>query len=449
MYVEEVPNDAASTVLHVIGRNHGKPQKYFYRRFAFGTWTAWEPVKVDIEGDHLALVKWRDRLHLFWVTFSFVSKAAPLAKQNSSASTTQLVSLDFNDLTQNLSSIAPQKQVQLQLNWSEYFQGKWSDRKSSDLSRATPINVPADYTPLSSYIHVAKETDAAGNEGAVKIILDGWILQAFRLVGKNSEPTLSGTGYEWSQYYGYDYANERVDATKLDGTGAFGVDFPAVTKTQNGQITDINFVDESILQQGNDFAILVSDAPAVHLSPQSTLTDWVHAEIKALGLPFFYEDAENGVTLFVQPSLAEKTFIRWGGWVIPVANPQLNLVSDTWWSSIALQPQTPSIPQVNPGDPAPAALYQLQARPDWATDPATAIAFGATLIGQSGALKSQPVLAAPVSAGLLAPSGTKLNIITSAGLNVAGLQASSLAQSTTLNKSAVNPTLNQAGGGNA
>jgi peptidoglycan hydrolase-like protein with peptidoglycan-binding domain len=463
MYLEEASTSAAANVLHVIGRNHGKPQKYFYRRFAYGVWSAWEPVKVDIEGDHLALVKWRERLHLFWVTFSTMSKAPPLSAQNSSASNKQLVNMNFNDLASNLANIAPQKQVQLQLNWSEYFQGKWTDRKSSGLLPTPPIDVSPDFDPRSTYIHVAKETDAAGNEGAVKIMLDGSIWQAFRLVGKNSEPTLKAADYEWPQYYDYLYTYEGQDATKTDGAGAFDVDFPAETKAQNGQITDFTFTNEAILQQGNDFAILVCDTPALPMSTQTDLNGWLAANVKALGLPFFYQDLDNGITMFVQPSLAEKTITEWLGWVIPLPFPYPYLISDQWWKNLSLQSQVPVGILVDHGDPAPESIYQLRPRIDWATSPGTALTFGTTLIGQSGALKDQQTqrAGAPsinisasgmlnngrLSAGLASASGTRLNVITSAGLNVAGLQAATLAQSTRFNHSAVNPTLNQAGGG--
>ena len=43
--------------------------KYFYRQYAQRMWTPWEPMGVEIESDHVAAVMWRERLHVFWVTF--------------------------------------------------------------------------------------------------------------------------------------------------------------------------------------------------------------------------------------------------------------------------------------------------------------------------------------------------------------------------------------------
>ncbi len=58
-----------NNTLHVIGRTYGLPRQYFYRRQQHGAWTPWEPMGVEIEGDHIVPVVWRNRLHVFWVTF--------------------------------------------------------------------------------------------------------------------------------------------------------------------------------------------------------------------------------------------------------------------------------------------------------------------------------------------------------------------------------------------
>jgi Neuraminidase-like domain/Salmonella virulence plasmid 28.1kDa A protein len=414
MYLEEVSNDPASNVLHVIGRNHGKPKKYFYRRFAYGTWTAWEPVKVDIEGDHLVLILWRERLHLFWVTFSRRSQAPDPSSQGSGdRQAPTLGQMHFHDLAQNLSTIAPKYQVQLQLNWSEYFQGKWSDRKSSDLNQATPIDVGPDFDPLRTYIHASKEIDDRGNEGAVKIILDWPIHQAFRLVGKNSEPTLSGDYWEDREADYYSFAHWGVDATKTKGSGAFHVHFSEEIVTQNGQMADTTTGPKTILQQGNDFAILVCDTPAMPVALQSlSLGNYLSAQAKVLGRPFFYQDSDNDITLFVQPSLTETTINEWTRWAIPPSIPDHNLANDQWWNNIPLVSQVPHRGPVNPGDPA--AMYPVRPRVDWTTDPTTAIAFGTSLIGQSGGLTIQQFVAmSAVSPGSLTATG----IVGSVGSN--------------------------------
>ena len=451
MYMEEAPNGPGSDTLHVIGRNHGKPQKYFYRRFAFGTWTAWEPVKVDIEGDHLAVIVWRERLHLFWVTFSQKSQAPDLS-QPGSGDTNSLVQMNFSELAQNLSTIAPQQQVQLQLNWSEYFQGKWSDRKSSDLNRAASIDVPLDFDPRGTYIHVDKEIDDNGNEGAVKVILDGPISQAFRLVGKNSEPTLSQSYAEDAQtdFYNY-YTVAEINPTTFMFSGPLLVHFTDLIETEtglDGQVVNaISVTTDPILLQGNDFTILDCDSLVMPWSVLNQSYDNLYAaEAMLLSRPSFYQDSENDITLFVQPSLSEKIVAEWDEYAIQISIPNPNLANDGWWKVIPLVSQVPQIGSVNPVDPH--SIYQIQSRADWATHPATVISFGTTLIGQSGALNVQNVSATGIlgnvrivdaSTGLTV---TKLNRIGSAGLGLADLQTSKTALSAVF-EGAVDPNLNQ------
>jgi hypothetical protein len=57
--------------LHLFARTRAKPYRYFYRRWERCTvWTPWEPIELDIEGDHVVpALDTRGRLFLFWATF--------------------------------------------------------------------------------------------------------------------------------------------------------------------------------------------------------------------------------------------------------------------------------------------------------------------------------------------------------------------------------------------
>ncbi|MEP7304388.1 MAG: neuraminidase-like domain-containing protein [Acidobacteriota bacterium] len=65
----EVDDAAGIDTLHVVGRSYGTPHKYWYRRRVQGEFTPWERMEVDVEGEHLALIVWDRRLHLFWLHF--------------------------------------------------------------------------------------------------------------------------------------------------------------------------------------------------------------------------------------------------------------------------------------------------------------------------------------------------------------------------------------------
>ncbi|WP_437575049.1 neuraminidase-like domain-containing protein [Sorangium sp. So ce887] len=54
-------------VLHVVGRTAAQPYKHFYRTRVDGlSWTPWEPIDLDIEGDRVLLAVVDRRPHLYW-----------------------------------------------------------------------------------------------------------------------------------------------------------------------------------------------------------------------------------------------------------------------------------------------------------------------------------------------------------------------------------------------
>lgn len=70
LYVQAAAGPDDEEVVHVFGRTVEEPREYFYRRLVNGrTWTPWEPVGLDIEGDHLMPVVHDRRLYLFWLHF--------------------------------------------------------------------------------------------------------------------------------------------------------------------------------------------------------------------------------------------------------------------------------------------------------------------------------------------------------------------------------------------
>lgn len=57
----------ARTIIHMVGRTHGEPHTYHYRRrLADLTWTPWEQLDFSIDADHLLLVVQDRRPMLFW-----------------------------------------------------------------------------------------------------------------------------------------------------------------------------------------------------------------------------------------------------------------------------------------------------------------------------------------------------------------------------------------------
>ena len=106
-------------VLHVVARTTNAPHKYFYRTWSHRSWTPWAPVTAEIESDHVVLVVWRDRVHLFWV--QFIPQAE--ASRGNIPSNRKTADLTAG----NIAWMKPKKMVDVLLYWSALLQGEWSD----------------------------------------------------------------------------------------------------------------------------------------------------------------------------------------------------------------------------------------------------------------------------------------------------------------------------------
>jgi peptidoglycan hydrolase-like protein with peptidoglycan-binding domain len=389
---------STANTLHVIGRHHGKPMKYFYRTFSNGIWEGWIPVTPDIEGDHVVAVIWRGRLTIFWLTFAIRGATAPasVASQASADTTppsTKLTDLHFNDLGPLVVNAKPDRTVQIQLNWSEYYQGKWTPRRSSDLNRYPAFTVSDAFTPTGSvFVRASIDTDSSGNETAVRIHMDG-IAQAFRLTGKNSEPACGPAYWQYGNYV--PYASPRWDASKHVGyaAGTSGGGSPELELIYVKSFTTVNGAVQSspvvastpILQTVNSFNLLQCDnIPPLDFSNGYNLYMSTFASASS---PFFYEDtgdikADKERTFFVQPKLEETSITRWRGWAIAPSFPNWSIADPNYWAGLKLVAQVPYRPIPLPD---PEAVLQYQPNQDLVAAKSTVVPFGTSLIGSTGA----------------------------------------------------------------
>jgi peptidoglycan hydrolase-like protein with peptidoglycan-binding domain len=137
-------HDERERVLHVFGRTHNAPYKFYYRRanqfegvgLSTGEWTAWERLPLDIDsiqdngkegmhffadndhgGVHLMPVVWNRRLYLFWPQFRLV----PDEERN------KLIPQEFDRVNG----------WEIRLAWSELWNGVWSPKQVSMSSVAS------------------------------------------------------------------------------------------------------------------------------------------------------------------------------------------------------------------------------------------------------------------------------------------------------------------------
>ena len=469
-------NTATTNVLHVIGRHHGKPKKYFYRTFSNGIWNAWIPVAPDIDGDHVVAVIWRGRLTVFWLTF--VAQAGPPAEPGSGspanrgqftqantelspvfgsgsqpapAPTKTLANLNFGELSNLVAAGKPTKMVQIQLNWSEYYQGQWTPRKSSDVNRFIPVPVPDNFDPAKDlYAHASIDTND-GDETAVRIHMEGigpnhslFGLDkglAFRLTGKNSEPVCSGA--YWQGRYYVPYATSGRDATKnvgyiadpaanAAGSPIFQARYWKEFSMLDGTLQSSQLSTEPILNNVNSFNLLLCDNLSQPGLVASSLYSIYVSHIGALSSPFFYEDTNDPdsnqeLTFFVQPTVSETSFRHWEGWAIGPAYIDGTINDPKYWNAITLTPQVPAYSPLNPADRE--AVFQYTSNVDWIANEATLISYGTSVIGQTGGtlvvdkdyqVKANVGLANPqFSVGLMTTESGGVKVISSSGLDYA------------------------------
>jgi hypothetical protein len=126
--------------VHVFGRTFNTPHVYFYRRREGATlsWTPWEKVELDIEGDHLIPVVWNRKLILVWPIFTQKQDERPVIMPGVGGT------LD-----------AGNRYWEMRLAWSEFQYGHWTGKSLSDPVRfdahlGQPNILFGDYAPPPS-----------------------------------------------------------------------------------------------------------------------------------------------------------------------------------------------------------------------------------------------------------------------------------------------------------
>jgi hypothetical protein len=152
MYLEEDEvNNQNDDILHVFGRTNGNTRQYYYRRYEYGYWTPWEKVSLNIEGEHVFPVVWRKRLFVFWL--NIFEKPAPVSGSKSALGM-QNDSLDTN----------AKKNVEISMSWGEYYKGKWTSPKSTDVKKPMVLSslLNFDSNKLLVYGRIEKSENPTG-----------------------------------------------------------------------------------------------------------------------------------------------------------------------------------------------------------------------------------------------------------------------------------------------
>ncbi len=349
--------EPSSSVLHVLGRTFGEAHKYFYRRWAHRTWSPWLPVQADIDGDHAAVAIWRDRLHVFWIS----SLDQPDSPSNGGKTTQQL----FNE-----TPVKPPRKVKLQLNWVEYFEGKWVNAKSSGFFEAE--QVPDGWDKARLRIHVT-HPDALAlavhlSAGSKSEAADTGGQFTFTLRSKNAKVELQRSAPPPPPLPVSFTAGQQTTATGFQGSSQLQVFFTSKTTTDQRGITTT--------EQGNEIVLgAVGAVRPMGLVPPVNPVTVYGRDFGGLLTPFFLQDEQN--TFYVEPNLTETPFEIWEKFFIPLFQTPLER------PDIDIRPQRPDgiVPMLD--DPRPLGDLQPRVNPvrDWLIRPGVTTRFKDVVIG--------------------------------------------------------------------
>ena len=440
MYLDQNIANAGLNTLYVLGRTYGLPHKYFYRTYSSGTWSGWEEVTSNIEGNHITLVIWKGRLNIFWVTF--IPQPQPPQASASTGSGT-VSNLTFDQLAGAIYSAQAIPQVQVQLHWIEYVQGKWTNCISSEVNFSSVITTNVNnFNPDSKiYIHVKKEVDNAGNEGAVKIILDYDVGYAFRVTSKNCSPDFNHLYWEERQLFPYSSTFAMFNATSFAESDFLRVQISSEVGTDGTQTPDAKL----ILQNVNNYELLACANSVLPPFVDPNASSF-YEDAGSLVAPFFFKDTSNpnigssdfssDLTFFVQPSLTETTIVDNELWAIVPSLPAVNWTNPSFYNNINVIAQVPvaGLTLINKVDPV-YSIFQMRNMADWATNPKIVVSYGNALIGTNGKINlgTSSVLGFKISASSAASVATtgvansnvakNLTVVGKQGLNLNHLQA--------------------------
>ncbi len=145
MYLEEnEKGNQDDDVLHIFGRTNGSTRQYYYRRYEYGYWTPWEKISLNVEGEHFFPVVWKKRLFVFWLTI--VQKPADVNRGQN------LVDMSKQPWGDNA-----KVNIEITMYWGEYYKGKWTSPKSTELKKPIRIDGIDDFQPANVLLYARKE----------------------------------------------------------------------------------------------------------------------------------------------------------------------------------------------------------------------------------------------------------------------------------------------------
>jgi len=106
--------DSWSDGYYIFGRTVGQPNILYFRKYnPDGTWSSWEKIDIDFEGEHLIPIVYNNKLYIFWPVFTTKTQEAEIPDADEKGS-------------------EPAKYREIQMAWCVYANGKWSAKRITE-----------------------------------------------------------------------------------------------------------------------------------------------------------------------------------------------------------------------------------------------------------------------------------------------------------------------------
>jgi hypothetical protein len=175
--------DQDDDILHVFGRTLGNTHQYYYRRYEYGYWTPWEKVTLQIEGDLVFPVIWKKQLFVFWLSSARKPEGADASKKPET-------------LGGEAWGAGAKITAELNVCWGEYYKGKWSSPKSSELKQPIKLTGMSKFEPEKMFM--SARTFKPSPDVSERLIMDiGYLGSPSQAVlvtftSKNAPPSIGG-----------------------------------------------------------------------------------------------------------------------------------------------------------------------------------------------------------------------------------------------------------------
>ena len=412
MTCEQPAGNPGRNTVHVIGRTHAAPHKYFHRRNSHG-WTPWEPLDADIQGDHVVAAFWKQRLHVFWLTFSDSASQNRLPKDGLTVNSTV--------------TLSTKRMRQVRLAWADCIRGEWHTHLAAGMPLSFEVDLMDDKpvpTPQEQvFVSVSIERDVEGNDGALRVhVCTVGGNQAFRVVSHNApviteSPSVAGKLdlSEKTDLLGLRpvLGRYKVDATELK-TAFYSLKEQVERQDANGRVVENPKADAGpgrlvMVPTDGDMRVTLLDAP-LHIAG-----DWA----RRLS-PFFFSDTSGSYYVEVSRSskiekVTEKWLdIDWKKYFKDYERPPINPIFPGPIDPIdprgpvgprpgpydgppifpgpigpigpinPVNPRVPIGPRPGPDSGPPNWLDVDRQQRDWLLDPQTVVRYDGLTIGKSG-----------------------------------------------------------------